>query len=129
MCGAIRYECKSEPFTAMYCHCRDCQHASGGPCATFVLVAKAAVEVTQGEVRAYTKTADSGGSVTRQFCGECGSPLFSVLGGNPDLLVIKVGSLDDASWVSPAMNIWTDSALPWAHLSDDLPKVGGNPDV
>ncbi len=28
-CGAIRYECSTEPVVSWQCHCRDCQHASG----------------------------------------------------------------------------------------------------
>jgi hypothetical protein len=127
LCGAVRYQCTAEPFATLYCHCRDCQHAAGGPCSTIVMVAKAAVELTQGEVRSYTKQSDAGGDVTRQFCVDCGSPIFSVLGSNPDLLVIKAGSLDDASWLSPSMNIWTDSAQPWAHIAEDLPQMGKNP--
>jgi hypothetical protein len=30
-CGAIRYECNAEPIMMGKCHCRDCQHISGGP--------------------------------------------------------------------------------------------------
>ena len=45
------------------------------------MVDKAAVRVTQGELKSFEKKADSGESVTRQFCADCGSPLFSVAGG------------------------------------------------
>jgi hypothetical protein len=127
LCGAVRYTCTAEPFATLYCHCRDCQHASGGPNSTIVMVPKAAVEVTQGEVRSYAKKSDGGDDVTRQFCADCGSPLFSVLGSNPDLWVIKAGSLDDPSWLVPSMNIWIDSAVPWAHIADDLPQMAKNP--
>ncbi len=127
LCGAVRYECSAEPLATVYCHCRDCQHASGGPCSTVVMVPKAALEVTQGAVRSYAKKSEGGDDVTRQFCADCGSPLFSVLGSNPNLLVIKAGSLDDPSWLSPSMNIWTDSAQPWAYIAEDLPRMAKNP--
>ncbi len=30
VCGAVRYECSGEPIATFNCHCRDCQHLSGG---------------------------------------------------------------------------------------------------
>ena len=30
VCGAIRYECDAEPIMTFKCHCRDCQHVTGG---------------------------------------------------------------------------------------------------
>ena len=30
MCGAVRYECATEPVISGNCHCRDCQRAGGG---------------------------------------------------------------------------------------------------
>ncbi len=30
VCGAIRYECSAEPIMMFKCHCRDCQHVTGG---------------------------------------------------------------------------------------------------
>jgi len=37
-CGAIRYECTAEPVIMVKCHCRDCQHITGGGFAAAVLV-------------------------------------------------------------------------------------------
>jgi hypothetical protein len=112
---------------AAYCHCRDCQYAAGGPFSTVVLVPSASLSVTKGEPRAYTLTAESGSDVTREFCGTCGSPLFSRLDANPAFGVIKAATLDDPSWIQPAMHIWTDSAQPWAPISEDLPRFAKNP--
>ena len=30
ICGAVRYECTAEPVMTFKCHCRDCQHVTGG---------------------------------------------------------------------------------------------------
>jgi hypothetical protein len=38
----------------------------------------------------------------------------------PDLMVFKVGTLDDASGLKLARNIWIDSALPWMHVDPAL---------
>jgi hypothetical protein len=126
-CGAIRYECSADPFMAAHCHCRDCQYASGTAFSTVVIVPAAGVQVTKGELQAYRVEAESGNSVTREFCPTCGSPVFSKLDSNPAIQVIKAGTLDDPSWVQPAMNIWTDSAQPWAPLEEGLPRIPKNP--
>jgi hypothetical protein len=32
----------------------------------------------------------------------------------PELIFIKAGSLDDASWVQPTLEAWTSSAQSWS---------------
>jgi hypothetical protein len=32
----------------------------------------------------------------------------------PDLAFVKAGTLDDASWLAPDVEVWTRSAQPWA---------------
>ena len=70
---------------------------------------------------------ESGNQVTRKFCGDCGSPLFSELSGQAGILAIKAGSLDDPSWLVPGAHIWTASAQPWALPEDGLPRIEKNP--
>jgi hypothetical protein len=108
------------------CHCRDCQYASGGGFSTVVLVPAPALQV-KGEPSEYTVDTDSGSTVTRQFCGTCGTPVVSVLNGMPAMLVVKGGTLDDPSWLQIASNMWTDSAQPWAHIDAELPRHAKNP--
>ena len=126
-CGAIRYECSAEPLMVAYCHCRDCQFASGGPFSTVLLVPRSAVSRSGSEPGAHAVEAESGATVTRRVCSACGSPLFSELSANPEIFVIKAGTLDDPSWLRPAAHIWTESAQPWAELQADLPKFPKNP--
>ena len=84
-CGAIRYACMADPLLALNCHCRDCQRASGTAFAAILRVPAAAFTVTQGEPKFFTVTGDSGNPVSRGFCSECGSPLFSRLSACPML--------------------------------------------
>ena len=125
LCGAIRFECDCDPIASYLCHCTDCQHATGGAFSACVLVPVAALRVTRGSPIRFERTADSGNSVVREFCGSCGSALFSNSPARPDWQVIRMGVLDDPSELRPMLHIWTDSALDWA-LHDDgverLPK-------
>ncbi len=121
MCGAIRYECSADPLLALNCHCRDCQRSTGSAFASVLAVPKDALKIT-GEPKYHEVKADSNNMISRGFCPECGSPLFSKLSANPNMMGINAASLDDPSWYRPAMDIYTDSAQPWDHMNPDLPK-------
>lgn len=120
MCGNIRYECSAEPIVMVNCHCRDCQRATGGAFASGLLVSRQAVNVT-GEVKYYDVTGDSGSTVGRGFCPNCGSRLFS-RPPIPELMGIMAGSLDDPSWFQPAIDCYTKSAQPWDYMNPALLK-------
>jgi hypothetical protein len=39
---------------------------------------------------------------------------LSIAAAAPELTFIKAGSLDDASWLEPAVEVWTSPAQPWS---------------
>ena len=82
----------------------------------------AALRVVSGRVKGYTTTGDSGNTITREFCPECGSPLFTKAQAYPNLIWIKAGSLDEPELIKPSKQIWTQCALPWAYINEDLPS-------
>lgn len=126
-CGAIRYEASAEPIFFGHCHCRDCQYASGGAFSSILAVPVDAFKLTKGAYKKYTVVADSGDEVIRMFCPDCGTPLFSEIQNPPGMWIIKAGSLDDPSWLTPTVNIWCDSAQPWASGIGDLPNFAKEP--
>jgi hypothetical protein len=121
-CGAIRYVCTAAPLLAFKCHCRDCQQASGTAFAAILRVPAAAFTVTKGEPRFHTVRGDSGDSVSRGFCGACGSPLFSRLSGMTEVVGVRVGNLDDPRQYPPIMDIFVASTQPWDCMDPALPK-------
>lgn len=122
LCGAIRFECRCDPVASYLCHCTDCQRATGGAFAACVLIPGEALHVVQGAPARYERTADSGNRVVREFCGACGSALFSSSPARPDWQVIRMGVLDHPEQTSPTLHIWTDSALAWALPADGAPR-------
>ena len=64
-CGAIRYECSSEPLFMINCHCRDCQRMSGSAYAAILSMPKGAFALVKGKPEVYTATADAGSTVSR----------------------------------------------------------------
>jgi hypothetical protein len=122
-CGAVRYECTAEPLFSLNCHCRDCQRETGSAFAPILAVPRSAFRLTQGSPKYFELTADSGQKTRRAFCAGCGSPLFGDPGSRPDLVMIRVGSLDDPSAFRLSRDVYTASAQPWDYMNPDLPKV------
>ena len=79
-CGGVRYECTAEPIFMGNCHCRDCQKASGSAYEAAIGVPAPALKIT-GNLKYHDSKADSGNTVSRGFCPECGSRLFGRTSG------------------------------------------------
>jgi len=121
LCGAVRYECTGDPENASYCHCDDCKKATGGPYTVGVLAQASTLRIISGQVKGYTTIADSGRKITRQFCPNCGSPLFTRAEKCPDLVFLKAGCMDEPELIKPSCQTWTKRAVPWAYIDEKLP--------
>ena len=71
-----------------------------------------------GEPRTYVDQGDSGEKVRRQFCGTCGSALFSLPDALPGVVFIKAGTLDDTTDFVPTVQYYLKSKQPWVELGD-----------
>ena len=119
LCGKVRYSADAEPMFVGVCHCTSCQKGSGSAFNTVVAVPKPAVSMT-GSVSTYEGRGDTGNATYRRFCPDCGSPVAVEAAVMTDVVMIPVGTLDDASAVTPAMQIYCDSAQPWALLEGGI---------
>ena len=81
-----------------------------------MLFRSSSVTFTQGKPKTYKDSADSGNVLFRNFCADCGSPIYSQREKMPEMMVLKVGTLDDSSGLKLTTNIWTRSARPWMHI-------------
>ena len=118
-CGAVRYRAEGEPAHHAVCHCRDCQMASGAPMVAWLAMPSEGFAVTRGEVASYTAPSGS----TRQFCAQCGTPLFFVNEAVlPGIVDIQSVTLDDPDSVSPQAQIQIAERRVWVEKLDDLPR-------
>ena len=117
LCGAVRYRVAAPVDAIVMCHCTHCQKASGTGASANVIVPTAALTVERGTPRVFSQVVDSGNTLERHFCGDCGSPLWSRRAHQPERTVLKVGSLD-APEGRVVMNIWTRSARAWTPMAD-----------
>lgn len=129
LCGAIRYTVSAPIIELCACHCTHCQKTSGTGGSVNAAIASAAFKITQGTPKRYADKADSGRTLYRHFCGECGSPIFSQRETMPELLALRAGTLDGAGDMKITANIWTRSARPWAYIDPASKQFPGQPDA
>jgi hypothetical protein len=127
LCGAIRYAVNTPVAGLRACHCIDCQKTSGtGSSVNAVLLSKD-FSVTRGTPKCYAARADSGRTLLRYFCGECGAPIYSRREASPERVVVRAGTFDDSSAMKITTNIWTRSARPWSWIDPASEQLAGNP--
>jgi hypothetical protein len=116
LCGAVRYTSHSAPGFVGVCHCRDCQIHTGSAFAIMVRLPKTALQI-QGTIKTYSKLGDTGNPILRFFCPECGSSIADEPTARPGMVNLNAGTLDDPTLVTPTLEIYCDSALPWVQLA------------
>ncbi len=126
LCGKIRYSISQSVQNIIACHCTHCQKASGAGMSHNTVVPSSAYTITSGQPKVYEDTADSGNMLYRAFCPDCGSSLYSQREKNPEMMIVKVGSLDNSDGMKLIMNIWVKSARSWSHVSPDAENFPQN---
>ena len=120
MCGGVRYELKSHPFDAGWCHCRTCQLFGGAPAMAFASVPAPDFVWIRGEPQLrWIKSSTFG---HRAFCSECGTPLQVKVDHQPETVDFPTVTLDDAARVRPEFHIFWGSKVTWFNPGDDLPR-------
>lgn len=121
LCGAVRYEIDEPLGSASYCHCTRCQRRTG-------TAASASARIAPGSLRVV-----SGGGVIRCwepedgwakcFCSLCGGALWSRDPHDPQVLSIRLGTLDGDPGIRPGYRQFVAYAAPWEQIPDDgLPR-------
>lgn len=127
LCGAIRYEVSSDPVNMWNCHCDDCRKSSGASYATNVFVKLADLTMTRGETAKFQHRSDSGNTMTKEYCADCGAQIFNANSGRPAIKVVRAGTVDDGSFVKPRANVYASRALPGVLDRSDLPAFDEMP--
>ena len=128
LCGAIRFNVTAPVTDLRACHCTSCQKASGAGGSVNAVLPSAAFQITQGTPKRYDARADSGRTLYRYFCGDCGSPIYSQRATeHNNLVVVRAGLFDSKEGMRIKANIWTKSAAPWAHMDPESQQLPGQP--
>ena len=111
-----------EPLRAQICHCDDCRRSGGSAFATNIFFNAEDIKLTKGSPRSFEWLAASGNKRGRAFCGDCGTSVYVWNEARPTMRAVRIGSLDDASFVKPWAHVWVSRALASTNLADDLEK-------
>lgn len=118
-CGAIRYEVNGEAAHHALCHCRDCQMGSGAPMVAWIAFKNDDFHITKGTPSSF----NGDGKSIRQFCGNCGTPLFFFNEDNlPGIADIQSVTLDDPDAHLPQAQIQMAERRAWMAKLDEMPE-------
>ena len=126
LCGAVTYEISGDPMFVGHCACEDCQKATGTGHSSVAAFPETALSV-HGQPASYTGTGDSGQATTRQFCGKCGSPLFTRPSVMPGAVIVSMGTMDADAALEPSMLIYNKRRRPWDHVPSGFAVFEGMP--
>jgi len=69
-----------------------------------------------GQAKEWVRTAESGQTATYSFCPECGSTVRYVCSGDPDVIAIPLGALDDPYFACPDYSVWEERKHDWVEI-------------
>ena len=128
-CSAVRYEITGEPIALYACHCRECQKQSASAFGLSLEVPRAALRLTRGTPRRWSRETDSGRRLACVFCPDCGSRLWhEAADGIAETLTIKAGSLDEPVDLTPAIHIWAARKLAGVLIPAHARQFPGEPE-
>lgn len=120
LCSAVKYEINGAIGPAYYCHCARGRKASGSAFAANGVVAAKDFAVVAGEEALATFGTAEG--VQRLFCARCGSPILSRRESHPEVLRVRLGTLDTPLSTGPGARIYVASKAAWFEIHDHLPQ-------
>ena len=123
LCGAVKYEIAGDLAPIQLCHCAMCRRASGTAFAANMPVRAEDFRIVAGE--ASLKAYESSPGKARVFCRECGSPILSRSVGDPDMVRVRAGTLDEPAPTHAAFHFHVASKASWLPIADDLPQYPG----
>jgi hypothetical protein len=126
LCGATSFTLSEAPVATRACWCRDCQYLCSGNASLSIFFRKRSLSVS-GKTAEFISHAASGNLIRRQFCPNCGTPLFSEDLSEQEFLVVRLGALDDRDVGAPQSTIWTASAPSWVSLDHGQALHPGQP--
>jgi hypothetical protein len=126
MCGAVRYEISEQPLFGALCHCDRCRSQSGSAFSTVIFIKRSTFHL-EGETNVFEDTGTSGLWVGRRCCARCGSPLTTETDLVPDLMIVKVGGIDNNEWFRPVMELFVGRRRPWVEPVPGAQQFEGNP--
>ena len=120
LCSSVRYRIKGKLGPAAFCHCKQCQRASGSAFSANASVRTRYFDLHTG--KELVSEYESSPGHFRAFCTRCGSPVYSRRELEPELRRIRLGTLDSDPERRPSVHVHVSSKAPWYDILDALPQ-------
>ena len=126
LCGAVTIAMTGQPLGVVQCWCRQCQTlAAGGPAHNAIFKSED-VTIT-GPLGCCSYIAASGNTPTTHFCASCGTQIYGQSSAVPQLVAVRLGTLDQPHGLKPHVAIWTSEAPKWAVIDPALEQFTEQP--
>ena len=125
-CGQLHLTCDGEPVRISMCHCLEFQRRTGAVFSNQAWFERRQVTSITGSSTQFRRVADSGKSLTFQFCPVCGSTVYFEAELFPGLLAVTVGSFADPDFPAPKHSVWEKRRHSWAEAFGELPIKRSN---
>ena len=126
LCGDIKFEADGDIAMMGNCHCTDCQQVSGSAYGTLIFMKESDVAIS-GEVKSFSHQVDSGNSLVKEFCPNCGSQMFGKNAARPESLALRAGSINEKEHIKPQFNVYASRKLDCTILDDTIPAFDEMP--
>jgi hypothetical protein len=124
-CNAVRIRVTEAPLMETACHCTGCQRMSSSAFSLTAICRASAFTVTRGDV---VIGGLHGKDTQHFFCGHCMTWMFTRPTALLHLVNVRPTMFDDHTWLTPFVETFTKTKLPWAqtgavHAFEEFPPV------
>lgn len=118
-CGSVTYMLHQPPLAIAACHCKQCQKLSTSAFSITAMVLASDIEFC-GEMREWSRVADSGNISAARFCPVCGNHMYHFSPSHPDKVMLKPSTLSDTSVINPTIHVWISEKQDWYSIPDGV---------
>ncbi|WP_353669756.1 GFA family protein [Marinomonas sp. THO17] len=118
-CGNVQYQLLAPPLMVMACHCKECQKLSTSAFSITAMVSSDSVTF-QGEMKSWSRVADSGNTNAAKFCPTCGNRIYHFDPNDPDKIKLKPSNLSDTRVIQPTAHVWVSEKQDWYQIPDGV---------
>mgnify|MGYP001048747440 FL=1 len=126
LCGEISFVANGEVPIMANCHCTACRQSTGSAYATLMIMKRDDVTVS-GTPKTFQHKSDRGSTMTKSFCGTCGTPLFTQNSARDGMLGLRAGIINEQEEFAPKVNVYASSKMTATLLDEAIPAFDKMP--
>ncbi len=118
-CGGVTYELLEPPTMVVACHCKACQKLSTSAFSITAMVRAEGIRF-HGELKEWSRRADSGNINSAMFCPGCGNRIYHLNPAKPDQIKLKPCTLSDTRIINPSVHVWVSEKQDWYQIPEGV---------